>query len=66
MTVWFRYSFVCPLCRKIISSGDEMEFAPSRDDIPATVYGKHPTCPRCHKPLPTDRIDLWITEIRKQ
>jgi len=66
MTVWFRYSFVCPLCWKIISTGDEMEFAPSRDDIPATVYGKHGTCPHCKKPLSRGGIHLSITEVRKQ
>jgi hypothetical protein len=66
MTIWFSYSFACPLCRKIISSENKLEFAASRDDIPATVYGRHPTCPHCHKPMPEGEIELWINEARKQ
>jgi hypothetical protein len=66
MTVWFTYSFRCPRCRKTVSSENKLEFAPSRDDIPATVYGLHPTCPQCHKPLPSGTIDLLINEAGKQ
>jgi hypothetical protein len=57
MTVWFTYS---------CSSGNKLEFAPSRDDIPATVYGLHPTRSHCYKPLPPGTIDLSINEGRKQ
>jgi hypothetical protein len=66
MTIWFRYWFRCPLCKEIVSSGDQLEFAPSREDIPDFVYGKHPKCPLCHKPLTRGEIELLITEVRKQ
>src|SRR5579864_2049560 len=66
MTVWFRYSFECPTCGETISSGDAVENASSRDEIPNRVHAKHSTCPHCERPqlapnsLPCNTLPLSL------
>jgi len=61
-TIWFTYSFDCPLCRKTISSGNNPASAFSRDYIPRVVYNQHRTCPYCKKPYPYQALKLSIQE----
>jgi predicted RNA-binding Zn-ribbon protein involved in translation (DUF1610 family) len=63
MTIWFSYSFQCPICGEIVTSGKDLLTTESRDQIPALVLGRHDTCPKCGQSFPPgERITLSITE----